>query len=266
MRADRQQLEQVMMNLVVNARDAMEGQGEVTITATNQMVVTPMNRDQVTVPIGEYLLVEVEDRGCGIAPEKLQKVFEPFYTTKRTGEGTGLGLATVYGIVKQSGGYVFVDSVEGEGTRFSLMFPAVQEPIAASPAPTRPNNAQIQGQGVVLLVEDEAPVRAFASRALRLSGFTVIEAAHAEEALEILKDPALQVDVFLTDVIMPGLDGPTWVRQALEERPNVRVVFVSGYAEDAFDGSHDDIAQAQFLPKPFSLEALTETVQSQFLQ
>ncbi|MEC8294836.1 MAG: ATP-binding protein [Pseudomonadota bacterium] len=266
MRADRRQLEQVMMNLVVNARDAMEGQGEVTITATNQMVVTPMNRDQVTVPIGEYLLVEVEDRGCGIAPEKLQKVFEPFYTTKRTGEGTGLGLATVYGIVKQSGGYVFVDSVEGEGTRFSLMFPAVQEPIAASPAPARPNNAQIQGQGVVLLVEDEAPVRAFASRALRLSGFTVIEAAHAEEALEILKDPALQVDVFLTDVIMPGLDGPTWVRQALEERPNVRVVFVSGYAEDAFDGSHDDIAQAQFLPKPFSLEALTETVQSQFLQ
>lgn len=266
MRADRRQLEQVIMNLVVNARDAMEGQGQVTITATNQMVVTPMKRDQVVVPAGEYLLVEVEDRGCGIAPEHQQKVFEPFYTTKRPGEGTGLGLATVYGIVKQSGGYIFVDSVAGEGTRFSLMFPSVQEPIAASPAPAYLNNAQIQGQGVVLLVEDEAPVRAFASRALRLSGFTVIEAANAEEALEILKDPALQVDVFLTDVIMPGLDGPTWVRQALDKRPNVRVVFVSGYAEDAFDGSHEDIAQAQFLPKPFSLEALTKTVQNQFLQ
>jgi two-component system cell cycle sensor histidine kinase/response regulator CckA len=266
LRADRRQLEQVMMNLVVNARDAMGGQGQILIAAGNQSIATPLVRDQVTVPSGDYLVIEVEDAGCGIPPDLLQKVFEPFYTTKGLGKGTGLGLSTVYGIVKQSGGFVFVDSVVGEGTRVSLMFPAVQEAaVLPTPAPRLPAAAPVDGEGVILLVEDEAPVRAFASRALRLSGFTVLEAASAEEALDLLEDPGLEVDLFLTDVIMPGLDGPTWVRRALRSRPNVRVIFVSGYAEDAFDGSHEDIMRAEFLPKPFSLEDLTKTVQAQFL-
>jgi len=191
-------------------------------------------------------------------------VFEPFYTTKRPGEGTGLGLSTAYGIVKQSGGFIFAHSAPGEGTRFELLFPAFEgdvEPQAPSQASVC--NAEKTGTGVVLLVEDEAPVRAFASRALQLRGFAVLEAASAEDALDILADPDLHVDVFVTDVVMPGLDGPGWVRRAREDRPEVRVVFMSGYAEETFDDAQGRIPNSVFLPKPFSLDELTELVQRQ---
>ena len=168
-----------------------------------------MERDQATVPSGDY--VRVRDEGIGIPPDKLQKIFEPFYTTKRTGEGTGLGLSTVYGIIKQTGGYIFVDSVPGSGTCFTIYFP-VYDGVADPKAPRQvvaPVSVPKQGDGVVLLVEDEAPVRAFASRALRLRGFTVLEAESAEDALLTLEDPDLNVDVFVTDVVMPGMDGPS---------------------------------------------------------
>lgn len=263
LRADRRQLEQVMMNLVVNARDAMNGQGQIDINAGNQKVAAPLVRDHVTVPAGDYLVIEVEDGGCGIAPDKLQKVFEPFYTTKGPGKGTGLGLSTVYGIVKQSGGFVFVDSIVGEGTRFTLMFPAAFEAAVTRKTETVSPATSVTGAGTILMVEDEAPVRAFTARALQLSGFKVVEACCGEEALELLSDEALTVDLFLTDVIMPGMDGPTWVREALKTRPGVPVVFVSGYAEDALQDSRHEFAQAQFLPKPFTLDELTETVQNQ---
>ncbi len=264
-RADKRQLEQVLMNLVVNARDAMPQGGQIRIVTECTDLNEALERDRVTVPVGRYVTVQVSDDGVGIPSDKLQKVFEPFFTTKRTGEGTGLGLSTAYGIIKQTGGYIFVDSVVGTGTKFTLYFPVLE----ASEVPT-PVEKQIEakpaakhGDGVILLVEDEAPVRAFASRALRLRGYTVLEADSAEAALKTLEDASLNVDVFVTDVVMPGMDGPSWVREALKERPGVRVVFVSGYAEDSFGETQIKIPNSVFLPKPFSLNDLTDTVHQQ---
>ncbi len=265
-RADKRQLEQVLMNLVVNARDAMPEGGEIVIDTEARDIAEPLQRDRATIPPGDYVSVTVTDQGMGIPAAKLHKVFEPFYTTKRTGEGTGLGLSTAYGIVKQTGGFIFVDSQPGHGTCFTLLFPAVDavpDTVRMQDAPTERGPSSTPRDGVVLLVEDEAPVRAFAARALRMRGLTVIEADSAEAALDLLSDAGMAVDVFVTDVVMPGMDGPSWVRRALEDRPGTRVVFVSGYAEDALDSAQADIPHSVFLPKPFSLSDLTETVQRQ---
>jgi len=299
-RADKRQLEQVIMNLVVNARDAMPEGGEIRIETAVHHLTEALNRDRAVVPPGDYVLVRVIDEGQGIPEERQAKIFEPFYTTKGVGEGTGLGLSMAYGIVKQTGGFIFVDSAVGAGTCFTLYFPAHDEVATpaksadeallerlpfltgqetprpavsavpapdAVPAPTPTPTAAPQqgsgGEGVVLLVEDEAPVRAFASRALRMRGFTVIEAGNAEEALETLSDADIEVDVFVTDVVMPGMDGPSWVKRALEDRPDTRVVFVSGYAEDNFPETQASIPNSVFLPKPFSLAELTTTVHGQ---
>ena len=260
-RADRRQLEQVLVNLVVNARDAMPGGGTVRIVCEPCRLDTDLSRDRAVVPAGDYALIRVIDDGTGMPAEVRDKVFEPFFTTKRPGEGTGLGLSTAYGIVKQSGAFIFVDSEPGQGTTFSLYFPR-HDGVEPDVVPTAPIRAPVRaGHGVVLLVEDEAPVRAFAARALRLRGYTVIEAESAETALDILADPSVSVDVFVSDVIMPGLDGPSWVREALKSRPDVRVVFVSGYAEDSFTDIQTDLPQSVFLAKPFSLDDLTRTVQ-----
>lgn len=264
-RADKRQLEQVLMNLVVNARDAMPEGGEIRIVTECTTLKEPLLRDQVSVPPGQYVTVKVIDEGSGIAPDKRDKVFQPFFTTKRTGEGTGLGLSTAYGIVKQSGGFIFVDSIVGQGTTFALYFPVLEHPAIVQPAAAakvRPARAQTE-DGVILLVEDEAPVRAFASRALRLRGYTVLEADCAEAALKTLEDASLSIDVFVTDVVMPGMDGPSWVREALKVRPDVRVVFVSGYAEDSLAEAQTKIPNSVFLPKPFSLSELTDTVGQQ---
>ena len=281
--ADKRQLEQVIMNLVVNGRDAMPDGGSIHIETETRSLPEALERDRATVPGGDYVVVKVRDEGMGIPADKLTKIFEPFYTTKGVGEGTGLGLSTVYGIIKQTGGFIFVDSVVGAGTSFTLMFPAYAGSVSAAvaaalppaapgrPAPTHlltpPRTALPptlrKGEGVVLLVEDEAPVRAFASRALRMRGYTVLEADSAEQALKTLADPNLTVDVFVTDVIMPGMDGPSWVREALKARPNVKVIFVSGYAEDSFTETQSRIPNSVFLPKPFSLSELTATVQGQ---
>jgi two-component system cell cycle sensor histidine kinase/response regulator CckA len=267
-RADRRRLEQVLINLVVNARDAMPGGGEIRIETEAVSLAAPLLRDKVTLPSGEYAVIRVIDSGSGIPPDRLDRIFEPFFTTKRVGEGTGLGLSTVYGIVKQSGGYVFVQSEVGRGTVFDLYFP-VHDLADAETEPAAPVRAGARrpttgkGEGVVLLVEDEAPVRAFASRALRMRGYTVLEAENAEAALRALEDPGLEVDIFVTDVVMPGMDGPSWVRRALEDRPHVKVVFVSGYAEDAIAEDQARIPNSVFLAKPFSLNELTMTVQDQ---
>lgn len=425
-RGDRRQLEQVLMNLVVNARDAMPTGGEILISTECRYLDRPMTRDRVSVPSGQYVVVVVSDAGQGISPDNLGRIFEPFFTTKRPGEGTGLGLSMAYGIVKQSGGYIFADSVPDEGTRFSLFFPAIADgatdridsPFSQAvpeEEPTRPGTsveggahaerppldievpfrppaakggdagreatatpeggpdrgpggsaagdeegatdgpghraAVLDGSGpdecavserkdhrgpvdedldglldellardreqpadpddeaphaealdapcardrsgenadhgdhsaavapppskedgtsddavgparrVVLLVEDEAPVRAFASRALRLRGYDVREAENAEAALEQLEDSALTVDLFVTDVMMPGLDGPSWVREAMKTRPDVRTIFISGYTQDAMSETSVPIPNSVFLPKPFSLADLTRTVQ-----
>jgi len=265
-RADKRQLEQVLMNLVVNARDAMPDGGEIRIETTILTLEQELERNRARVPAGDYVVVKVSDKGIGIAPDKLHKIFEPFYTTKGVGEGTGLGLSTAYGIVKQSGGFIFVDSESGSGTSFSLYFPAhdkvSDDEVSAHVVSSKIPN--IQGEGVILLVEDEAPVRAFASRALRLRGYTVLEAESAEDALKTLEDEALSVDVFVTDVVMPGMDGPSWVKKALVARPDVKVVFVSGYAQEDVVDHQAKIPNSVFLPKPFSLSDLTTTVQQQF--
>ena len=265
-RADRRQLEQVIMNLVVNARDAMPGGGDITVSTDNLRLDGATEIGRATLPAGDYVRVQVRDRGCGIPAEDLAKIFEPFYTTKRTGEGTGLGLSTAYGIVKQTGGYIFCDSTLGEGSTFSLFFPAHDRDTAEAPEPEKPRPAKRPRRDVeatVLLVEDEAPVRAFASRALKLQGFNVLEAACAEDALALLSDQRLNVDVFVTDVVMPGMDGPAWVRTALRDRPQTRVIFMSGYAEDVFADGRPSVPHSAFLPKPFSLSDLTALVSRQ---
>lgn len=266
-RADKRQLEQVLMNLVVNARDAMPDGGEIRIDTETILLAEPLERDRAIVPAGTYSVVHVVDEGCGISADKLRMIFEPFYSDKRLGEGTGLGLSTAYGIVKQTGGFIFVDSTVGEGSRFSLYFPGHDAP-ASQPEPAVPTSevmSNAPADGVVLLVEDEAPVRAFASRALRMRGYEVLEADSAEAALDLLNDEGLVVDVFVTDVIMPGKDGPTWVREALKGRPETKVVFVSGYAEESFSEHQSMIPNSVFLPKPFSLTELTSTVQQQLV-
>ncbi|MEM8823178.1 MAG: ATP-binding protein [Pseudomonadota bacterium] len=408
-RGDRRQLEQVLMNLVVNARDAMPDGGNIRIETRCRYLTQPLCRDRVSIPAGQFVVVSVIDDGCGIPQDRLSRIFEPFYTTKRPGEGTGLGLSMAYGIVKQSGGYIFADSEEGEGTTFSVYLPAdtsgksaadavevedvdavlssipsglasgrldgltpllletpevssgpvslsteeametadgdldtsssaapygpledvepedadssesvpdeVDEIAVDQDSPTIPDalisevlanavpaaetsedsdgfevfgsddlgrknsgmpdgedeetsgpdmpdaSSSLSGRRRVLLVEDEAPVRAFAKRALKLRGFDVLEAASAEEALSALEDDEMIVDLFVTDVIMPGLDGPTWVRQAMTKRPDVRTVFMSGYAQDALSEHAPTVPNAQFLPKPFSLAELTRTVE-----
>ncbi|KEO60830.1 hypothetical protein DT23_12160 [Thioclava indica] len=268
-RADKRQLEQVLMNLVVNARDAMPGGGEIKIETGNLHLIQDVPRDRVTVPKGDYVAVKVSDEGTGIAADKLGKIFEPFFTTKRIGEGTGLGLSTAYGIIKQTGGYIFCDTVVGSGTCFTIYLP-VHDRVPQSDAEVpkssgarAPSDMAIQGNATVLLVEDEAPVRAFASRALKLRGYCVLEAENAEEALEMLGAPDLDVDIFVTDVIMPGMDGPTWVTEALKTRPGTKTVFMSGYAEDVFQNGDCPVENSVFLPKPFSLSELTATVQNQ---
>lgn len=263
-RADRRQLEQVLINLCVNARDAMPDGGELKIETRNQMLTKTQRHDQVDVPPGDYVVISVVDQGIGIPKEKQQKIFEPFYTTKAVGEGTGLGLSTVYGIVKQTGGYIFVSSVPGAGTVFTIFLPALErlvEPVA--PVARRVDAAPAQTEGVVLLVEDEAPVRAFASRALRMQGLTVVEAENAEDALTKLSEPDASFDLFVTDVVMPGMDGPTWVAKARQDYPDVKVIFVSGYAEDRLTKARNSIPNASFLAKPFSLDDLTTRVREQ---
>ena len=292
-RADRRQLEQVIMNLVVNARDAMPMGGVIRIETRALQLGAEMEYGRARVPAGTYALIRVIDQGIGIPADIVDKIFEPFFTTKKVGEGTGLGLSTAYGIVKQMGGFIFCDSVEGSGTTFSLYFAladtassraasapglpppppgSVEVPVpVARPAPrTAPRQtpaaevAAGSGRGrAVLLVEDEAPVRAFAARALRHQGYQVFEAQDGEQALEFLEDPSVQVDIFVTDVIMPGIDGPGWVTQALDRRPQTPVVFVSGYTEDTLSAALTRIPRAVFLGKPFSLGDLTETIARQ---
>ncbi len=262
-RADKRQLEQVLMNLVVNARDAMDASGEVTIETENLHLEQDLSRDRAVVEKGDYVSIKVSDNGPGIPAASLAKIYEPFFTTKKAGEGTGLGLSMVYGIVKQTGGFIFVDSAPGQGCQFQILLPANNEQSRiVRKVPQDLNTDRLAPvSGMVLLVEDEAPVRTFAARALRLRGFDVTEAQNGEEALELLKDKQFDVDMFVTDVIMPGLDGPAWVREAQKERPDTRVIFVSGYAEESFGDRQALIAHSVFLPKPFSLNDLTDTVQ-----
>jgi two-component system cell cycle sensor histidine kinase/response regulator CckA len=261
-RADPGQLEQVIVNLAVNARDAMEasGGGRCTLTLQTYAVIPEEVRrlGSDILPPGEYTALKVSDTGTGMSPAVLAKIFEPFFTTKEVGKGTGLGLSTVYGIVKQSGGFIFAESEEGEGTRFTIYLP-VHRAEATKPANNgkpKETATELWGSGTILLVEDEAMVRAVAERALTRHGYTVLSAENGEAALEILAREA-QVDLMISDVVMPTMDGPTTVREARKTRPDLPVLFISGYAEEQLRKSID-LERVGFLAKPFSVQKLAE--------
>lgn len=263
-RSDKRQFEQVLMNLVVNARDAMPMGGEIVIATERCTLPGGLRRDKATLPPGDYAVIHVRDEGVGMPPAVIAKVFDPFFSTKRQGEGTGLGLSTVYGIIKQSGGFIFVDSVEGHGTTFSIYFAAQAAPMITPQRNSSPQPVVTAAiRSTVLLVEDEAPVRSFAARALQLQGHRVLEADCGEAALEILKDPSVRPDVFVTDVIMPGLDGPAWVAKIRNRFPTTPIVFMSGYAEDSRVAAQARFGAAIFIGKPFSLAEFTEVVNAQ---
>ena len=261
-KADQGQLEQVIINLAVNARDAMAEGGQLTITTANVPIERDVKHKGEVMPAGDYVRIEVADTGCGIREDLLDRIFEPFFSTKEVGAGTGLGLSTVYGIVKQTGGFVFVKSREGRGTNFSIFLPhhlaakGEAPPLGAGGEESR----DLTGIGTVLLVEDEDGVRAFSARALRNKGYDVLEARSGDAALEVLNENQKPIDLLITDVVMPKLDGPTLVREVRETRPDLKVIFISGYTEDTFRKRLGEEAGIHFLPKPFSLRQLAGKV------
>lgn len=277
-KADQGQLEQVLINLAVNARDAMNSEEKKGGTLKIQTSVakieanTTLARDLIapsdddSLSAGEYILVEMTDTGTGIPREIVQKIFEPFFSTKEIGSGTGLGLSTVYGIIKQTGGSVLVRTKEGEGTSFLLYFKRYTEAVsetAQEKVAETPKGEDLSGAGTILLVEDETPVRTFAARALRNKGYTVLEADCGEAALEVMEEYDEPVQVVLSDVIMPGMNGPEMVDELLKTHPHLRLVFMSGYAEDVLN-HYQDKRHFEFLPKPFTLKQLASKVKEVF--
>ncbi len=267
-RVDQGQFEQVIINLAVNARDAMQSGGTLTI-ATHNLTLTrqqPLGQDFIQpaddepIAEGEYVVIEVTDTGHGIPADIITKIFEPFFSTKAVGSGTGLGLATVYGIIKQTGGYIFVKSTADVGTTFALFFKRQAREAALPPAEVeithRPSD--LTGKNTVLLVEDETPVRIFSTRALRNKGYNVLEADCAETALEIVRERGQDIELIVTDVIMPGMDGPSMIKEVWKTHPQMQVIFISGYAEDALVKMEGSQHPYSFLPKPFTLKQLAE--------
>lgn len=260
LKADQGQLEQVLVNLCVNARDAMPDGGKLEIHTRSVAEDDPVFEEFDVMTPGKYVEIEVRDTGTGISEDVRSKIFEPFFTTKGVGEGTGLGLSTVYGIVKQTGGFVFCRSEVGAGTSFFLYFEAYDEEAAdlAASLPAAEEQAKdLSGKGTIMLVEDEDSVRLFAERALASKGYKVIECASPDIALEELKLYGDELTLMITDVVMPEMDGPTLVDIVRKDYPDLPVIFVSGYAEDLLANRLDD-PKNSFLGKPFSLKALAE--------
>jgi two-component system cell cycle sensor histidine kinase/response regulator CckA len=228
-------------------------------------------------PAADYVLVEVTDNGTGIPKAIIDKIFDPFFSTKEVGKGTGLGLSTVYGIIKQTGGFVYVDSAVGEGATFRIFLPrhvatagetasseleapAIAGALAAADQVKRAAGTDLTGEGTVLLVEDEEGLRGLNARGLTSRGFTVLEAGNGIEAIEVLEKSDRPVDIVVSDVVMPEMDGPTLARELRTRNPNLKIIFVSGYAEDAFQKHLPESGQYGFLPKPFTLKQLVAAV------
>ena len=229
-------------------------------------------------PAADYVLVEVADTGTGIPAKILDKIFEPFFSTKEVGKGTGLGLSTVYGIIKQTGGFVYVDSAENKGATFRIFLPrhvasarelaaerdgrsaVMAAALAGGDAGKRPGNADLTGEGTILLVEDEEGLRQLNARGLASRGYTVLEAANGVEAIEVLERHGGKVDLVVSDVVMPEMDGPTLLRELRSRDPSLKIIFVSGYAEDAFQKHLPADGQFAFLAKPFTLKQLVNEV------
>jgi len=277
-RADKSALETAVMNLAVNARDALRSHGTadggVGVVRIRTARLTQMEARTLGFPDAEAngsALIEVADNGPGIPPDVMAKIFEPFFTTKPVGEGTGLGLATVYGIVKQADGWIHVESAVGKGTAFRVFLPIyVAPPLAAgqaapvrAPLKFKPAPRDLSGAGRILFVEDEDAVRVVAARLLRARGYEVIEAADGEEALELAEEWAGKIDLLISDVIMPGLDGPTLLKKARGFLGDAQVMFISGYAEAEFSDILEGEEGVTFLPKPIDIKVLAERVKQQ---
>ncbi len=268
-RADRGQLETAVMNLAVNARDAIRSHGGSTVTIRTARVSAD-DAQAMGYPAaqGEQAMIEVSDDGSGIPPEVIDKIFDPFFTTKPVGEGTGLGLATVYGIVKQSDGWIAVDSTVGKGTAFRIFLPvhipvAGAAPIAPPAKPVRPQARDLSGAGRILFVEDEDAVRGVAAKLLRARGYEVIEAASGEEALELAELHAGSIDLMISDVVMPGMQGPDLLKAARGYLRGAPVMFISGYAEAEFSNLLEGEANISFLAKPIDIKTLAERVKQE---
>jgi len=276
-KADHHQFDQVIINLAVNARDAMLegmaanglsdggiGGGTLTLRTENIAEHRSLQEEKRGLKPGEYVLLEVTDTGCGMPQETIDKIFEPFFTTKDIGKGTGLGLSMVYGIVKQTDGYIFVDSEEGQGTTFKIYLPRhVADELEAPvdmPVQIEEKPKDLTGSETLLLVEDEEAVRSFAVRALSMRGYNVLEANSGTDALEVVAAHDGGIDLVISDVMMPEMDGPTMLTHLRDSLPNVKVIFISGYAEDAFEKNLGEGETFTFLPKPFSLKQLAATV------
>jgi two-component system cell cycle sensor histidine kinase/response regulator CckA len=275
-KVDVSQFEQVVVNLAVNARDAMPDGGRLSVKTANVTTADAAQLAYKGMPAADYVRIDITDTGTGIPADIREKIFEPFFSTKEVGKGTGLGLSTVYGIVKQTGGFIYVDSEEGKGSSFSIFLPrhrteqeetqpepqavngtakeAAGEPKAAAPRP------DLTGQGTILLVEDEEGLRSLNARGLRSRGYSVIEAANGVEAMEALEEKDGAIDLVVSDVVMPEMDGPTLLKSMRGRNPNLKIIFVSGYAEDAFEKSLPENEQFAFLPKPFTLSQLVAAV------
>ena len=268
------QFEQVIVNLAVNARDAMPDGGELTVRTKNLQAKDTAALGHREMLAADYVVVEIEDTGSGIAPDVLKQIFEPFFTTKEVGKGTGLGLSMVYGIIKQTGGFIYCDSEVGRGSTFQIFLPRhvadaradaeMEEkrptPEAAAAAKAADAARDLSGSATVLLVEDEDAVRMGGVRALTSRGYTVHEASSGVEALEVYHELEGKVDIVVSDVVMPEMDGPTLLGELRKIRPDIKFVFVSGYAEDAFAKNLPADAKFGFLPKPFSLKQLATVV------
>jgi two-component system cell cycle sensor histidine kinase/response regulator CckA len=277
-KADISQFEQVIVNLAVNARDAMPDGGKLTIRTANVTAAEAAQYAYEGMPAADYVLVEVSDTGSGIPPEIIGKIFEPFFSTKEVGKGTGLGLSTVYGIVKQTGGFIYPESERGLGTAFRIFLPRhvpsaqeAAEPVPLAEAPgiaealageegVPPQAADLTGHGTILLVEDEEGLRALNARGLISRGYSVLEAGNGVEAIDLLERHGGKVDLVVSDVVMPEMDGPALLKELRKRKPEIKIIFVSGYAEDAFEKSLPAGEQFAFLAKPFTLKQLVEAV------
>ena len=253
-RADPGHLEQVVMNLVVNARDAMPDGGRLTIATVNEQISDYDSRASPELPPGHYVILTVRDTGTGIDPATLPSIFEPFFTTKEQGRGLGLGLATVYGIVKQCEGHIEVESAPGKGTTVRIYLPMARAESAAV-------TASLEGRrsGIILLVEDEAPVRMFARTALEEQGYRVLEAGHGWEALMRLSEFDGAVSLVIADVMMPEMGGSELARRLAVERPGLPILFLSGYTDDEMTLRGLGPPSA-FVQKPFTADGLTRRV------
>jgi two-component system, cell cycle sensor histidine kinase and response regulator CckA len=243
----------------VNAKDAMPDGGKITIQTANAELDNSYRREHTYIQPGPYIMLLVSDTGCGMDKETQSRIFEPFFTTKENGKGTGLGLSTVYGIIKQTGGYVFAQSEVGHGTTFRIYLPRVED-AAEPPHATQTASRALEGTETILLVEDEESVRQLVAETLASRGYKVMEAENGEEALKLAGSSRETIHLMITDVVMPGISGRDLAREVLKSRPETKVLFLSGYSEDAV--LHQGVLEPEtaFLQKPFTLQYLARKV------